>query len=306
MVNPAAWRATAQHLIGEYAISERRSCRVLKMHRSTYRYRAQARNDESLRQAIRALAERKHRWGCPLITDRLRLEGWKDNHKRIERIYQEEKLQVRKRSRKKHAGKERVPLPVPTGINQVWAMDFMSDTVGYHRKMRLLTVLDVYSRECLRIEVDTSLGGVRVARILEELREQRGLPAGIMVDNGPEFSGRALDAWAYARDVKLRFIEPGKPQQNAFIESFNNTLRNECLNENCFVDLEDARRLTEEFRMEYNTERPHSSVGRIPPESYAMRAELPTAAARPEPDGLRSRPAAAMDNSLNGKTNVLG
>ena len=274
MVNPAAWRAAARHLVEVYAISERRSCRVLGMHRSTYQYRALPRNDEPLCRAIRALAERKRRWGCPLITDRLRMEGWKDNHKRIERIYQEQGLQVRKRKRKKHTREERVPLEEPTSVNQVWAMDFMSDAVCGHRKIRLLTVLDVYSRECLRIEVDTSIGGARVARILEELREQRGLPERIMVDNGPEFSGRALDAWAYARDVKLCFIEPGKPQQNAFIESFNNTVRNECLNEHWFVDLADARQIIEAFRVEYNTERPHSSVGRIPPSRFAERAAM--------------------------------
>ncbi len=144
----------------------------------------------------------------------------------------------------------------------------------------MLTVMDCFNRECLRIEVDTSINGVRVARVMEELKAQRGLPKKIVTDNGPEFTGRALDAWAYSRDVKLHFIQPGKPSQNGYIESFNGKLRDECLNEHWFMGIDDARRLIEAWRVEYNTERPHSALGGLAPVEYAM-AELPTAAARP-------------------------
>ena len=185
----------------------------------------------------------------------LRRSGWCDNHKRIERIYLEEKLQVRRRRRKRVCGEAREPLIQPSRPNQVWAMDFMSDALANGRKIRLLNIVDTYSRECLRIEVDTSLPGARVARVLEELRINRGLPEQIMTDNGPEFTGRAMDAWAYAREVKLHFIEPGKPMQNGYVESFNGKFRDECLNENWFIDLPDVRQVTEDYRVDYNEER---------------------------------------------------
>lgn len=280
MVTPTARRDAVDYVVQKYEISQRRGCGLMSIRRSSKYYQPAPANDSALRQAIKDLAARKRRWGVPRIVYKLRSTGWKDNHKRIERIYLEEGLQVRRRKgRKAHAG-EREPLEKPTGPNQVWAMDFVSDALATKRKIKMLTVIDCFNRESLRIEVDTSINGVRVTRVMEQLREQRGLPKKIVTDNGPEFTGKVLDAWAYARDVKLHFIQPGKPSQNGYIESFNGKLRDECLNEHWFMNLEDARKLIEEWRVEYNTERPHSALGGLTPVAYAT-AELPTAAARP-------------------------
>jgi putative transposase len=248
----------------------------MNLRRSSLYYEPVLPNDVALREAISDLAKKKRRWGVPRIVYRLRKTGWKDNHKRIERIYKEEGLQVRRRKgRKAHAG-EREPLEKPTGPNQLWAMDFVSDALANKRKIKMLTIIDCYNRECVRIEVDTSINGTRVARVMEELRDQRGLPQKIVTDNGPEFAGKVLDAWAYSRDVKLHFIQPGKPSQNGYIESFNGKLRDECLNEHWFMSLQDARNLIEEWRNEYNHERPHSSLKGMTPMEFAT-TELPTA-----------------------------
>lgn len=269
--------------------------------RSSYSYPARPTNDQILREAIRSVARERRRWGCPRIIDRLRRDGWTDNHKRIERIYTEEHLQVKYRKKKRMARGEREPLIQPTRINQVWAMDFMGDQLADGRRIRILNILDVYSRECLRIEVDRSLPSVRVIRVLEELREVRGLPEHIMLDNGPEFTSQAMDRWAYARGVKLSFIEPGKPMQNGYIESFNGKFRDECLNEHWFLDVADARMVTQEYQIDYNEERPHSALGRKTPREYAAGVELSTAA----PTGYEEPSGASMDNSLNKEINVV-
>ena len=280
MVTPTARRDAVDYAVRTYGISQRRGCGLFTLRRSSLYYKPVPANDGPLREAIKDLAAKKRRWGVPRIVYKLRNTGWKDNHKRMERIYREEGLQVRRRKGRKAHASEREPLEKPTGPNQVWAMDFVSDALATKRKIKMLTVIDCFNRESLRIEVDTSINGVRVARVMEELRERRGLPRKIVTDNGPEFTGKVLDAWAYARDVKLHFIEPGKPRQNGYIESFNGKLRDECLNEHWFMSLDDARRLIEEWRVEYNTERPHSSLGGLTPVVYAT-AELPTAAGRP-------------------------
>jgi len=256
-------------------------------------YRAARRRDDGpLRQAIRAEAYARRRWGIRRILDRLRRAGWRDNHKRVERIYREEKLQVRRRRRKRVAAAARAPLAQPTGPNQLWAMDFVSDALADGRKTRMLVVIDVYSRECLCIEVDTSLPGRRVVRVLDELTATRALPQRIVTDNGPEFAGRALDTWAFGR-VELHFIDPGKPMQNGYVESFNGKLRDECLNENWFVSLADTRRVVEAFRREYNEDRPHSALGNLTPAEYVARTELPTAGST----GFERPYDPSMDNS---------
>jgi len=298
MVTPTARREAATWASQAYGVSIRRSCGLARLRLGSYYYRRVATDDGPLREAIRQLARKRRRWGCPRIIVGLRRGGWRDNHKRIERIYREEALQVRRRRRKRTSGEAREPLIQPTRTNQVWAMDFMGDALANGRKIRLLNIVDAYSRECLRIEVDTSLPGARVARVLEELRISRGLPERIMTDNGPEFSGRVMDAWAYAREVKLHFIEPGKPMQNGYIESFNGKFRDECLNENWFVDLPDVRQVTEDYRAHYNEERPHSSLGNLTPMEYIAKLELPTAAAVGRSNG-------SMDSSLPEETGVV-
>ena len=254
-----------------YAISARKACWLTGIRRSSFYYEAEPRNDDPLRAAIQDLAKRRRRWGCPRIIDRLRREGWKDNHKRIERVYQEEKLQVRRRNRKRISHGDREPLMAPKGINELWAMDFVSDSMTHGRKLKILAIMDCFSRECVGMVVDTSIGGVRVARTLEELGAKRGCPKQIMSDNGPEFTGSALDAWAYSRDVKLHFIEPGKPTQNGYIESFNGKFRDECLNDNWFISLPDARKTIEEWWRDYNEERPHSALENLTPMEFVAR-----------------------------------
>lgn len=199
-------------------------------------------------------------------------EGQKVNHKRVYRLYQEEGLSVRKRARKSARGgrEARIPLAAPSAPNQLWSLDFVSDTLNWGRKIRMLTVVDTYTRESLAIEVDTSLPGVRVARVLDRIVGERGAPEAISLDNGPELTSRALGQWAYERGVRLRFIDPGKPQQNGFIESFNGKLRDECLNEHWFLSLPHAQRAIEDWRVDYNLNRPHSSLGNLTPEEFRL------------------------------------
>jgi putative transposase len=184
------------------------------------------------------------------------------------RLYREEGLKLRPKKRRKVVSVQRERPPATTGINQRWSMDFVSDTLSCGRRFRALTIVDCHSRECLALEVDTSLNGERVVRVLERLKETRGLPSVIQTDNGPEFTGHTLDAWSYRNRVKLFFIEPGKPVQNAHIESFNGKLRNECLNMEWFTSLREARQVIEEWRSEYNQFRPHSSLANLPPEKW--------------------------------------
>ncbi len=190
------------------------------------------------------------------------------NHKRTERIYKEEGLALRRKRRRKGAAGARVIIPSPERPNQKWSMDFVSDSVVTGRRFRALTIVDDYSRECPAIEVDTSLGGARVVNVLERLAEMRGLPEVITVDNGPEFAGKVLDEWAYRKGVKLSFIRPGKPVENAFAESFNSRLRDECLNDNWFLSVRHAREVIEAWRKDYNTVRPHSSLGGLAPQEF--------------------------------------
>jgi putative transposase len=198
------------------------------------------------------------------------------NHKRVYRLYREEGLAMRRRKRRRFRAEARVPLALPETANEVWTMDYTHDELASGRKFRTLNLMDGYTREALAIEVDTSLPGLRVVRVLERLRERRGTPAAIQVDNGTEFTSRVVDQWAYQQGVALHFIERGKPVQNAFIESFNGKFRDECLNQNWFMDLGDARDRIEAWRVDYNAVRPHSSLRYLTPEEFAV-----SVAARP-------------------------
>ena len=191
------------------------------------------------------------------------------NHKRTERIYREEGLSLRRKRRRKGAAGIRLTMPTPQKPNERWSMDFVTDSIVTGRRFRALTIGDDYSRECPAIEVDTSFGGARVVSVLERLAETRGLPETITMDNGPEFAGRHLDEWAFRKGIKLNFIRPGKPIENAFAESFNGRLRDECLNTNWFMNLKHAKEVIEEWREDYNTVRPHSSLKDMTPAEYA-------------------------------------
>jgi putative transposase len=258
-------------LMTVHQLSQRRACGLVGITRRGYRYASAEDHNQELRQRLRALAEERRRSGCPMLYQVIRREGFAVNHKRVERLYREEGLSLRRRPRRKRMSHLRVMRERPQALNQAWAVDFVHDGLLDGRRFRALTVIDEWSRECLAIEVDLSLTGERVTRVLERLCETRGVPAVIQSDNGPEFRGRVMDGWAYGREVRLQFIEPGKPIQNAFIESFNSRLREECLNEQVFVSLEDARRKIEQWRMRYNRERPHSSLGYLTPEEFAAR-----------------------------------
>lgn len=255
----------------QYAMSERHACRLIGLARSTKRYRKRSSDaDQELRQRLRTLALSRLRFGYRRLGVLLAREGRKANHKRIYRLYRLEGLMVRRRRRKRLVRGMDQPAVAPQRSNERWSMDFVSDCVAGGRTIRALTLVDDYTRECLAIEVDTSLGGMRVRRVLEAVIAKRGRPERIVVDNGPEFRGRAIAAWSEERQVRLQFIQPGKPVQNAFIESFNGRLREECLNANWFVNLADAKRKIEEWRTDYNEQRPHSSLGYLPPQQFAQ------------------------------------
>jgi putative transposase len=254
--------------------------------RSSARYRRRRSGDEELRERLRQLAGERRRFGYRRLHVMLRREGEQVNHKRVYRLYREEGLTVRKRSRKRVSRSERSLALAPTAPNQCWSLDFVSDWLALGRKVRMLTIVDAYTRESLAIEVDTSLPGVRVARVLDRVIAVRGAkPDEIRLDNGPELTSRALDQWAYERGVQLRFIEPGKPVQNAYIESFNGRLRDECLNEHWFLTLAHAREIIEEWRTDYNQRRPHSALGNLTPLEFARVLE-DTQIKQPEPAGL--------------------
>lgn len=247
-----------------------RACGLMGISRSLYRYRSRRPEGAALRARIGELAAVKRRYGYRRIHVLLKREGWTMNVKRTYRLYREAGLAVRVRKRKRIGPFERRPLPKPLHANTSWSMDFVADSLADGRRLRCLTIVDDCTRECLALEVDTSITGTRVVSVLERLADIRGLPQSITVDHGPEFEGKVLDAWAYTNHVMLAFIRPGKPVENAYIESFNGKFRDECLNEHWFITMNQAREVIERWRIEYNTERPHSSLADRTPEEYAQ------------------------------------
>jgi putative transposase len=266
-------RAAVSYVEVEYEISERHACRLLGLGRSTHRYRARkAERDGALRTRLRELAAKRMRFGYRRQTAMRVRAGMAANHKRVYRRYREEGLAMRIRQRRRIRCSGVVTSPAATRPNHRWSMAFVSDCVRTGKVIRMLTIVDDYTRECPAIEVDTSLGGLRVRRVLDRIASERGLPEAIVVDNGPEFRGRALAAWSEERGVRLEFIQPGKPVQNAYVESFNGRLRDECLNANWFPSLSAARRKIETWRQDYNQQRPHSSLNYLPPAEFARTA----------------------------------
>lgn len=237
--------------------------------KSTFYYRARERDDKALRESLSDLAAKRRRWGYRRLLVLLRRRGFADNHKRVYRIYCQEGLQVRKRKGRKTSKWRGEKVPAPEGANERWSLDFVHDVTRNGRKIRVLNVIDDFTRECLSIEVDTSLGGERVGRVLDQITNIRGCPVAILTDNGPEFTSQAMEKWSYSSGVKHQFIEPGKPVQNAYVESFNGKLRDECLNEHWFSNLFEARSIIEEWRVDYNEQRPHSGLGYRTPAEFA-------------------------------------
>src|SRR5574340_982258 len=271
MVSPRLRKQAVVVMRSEVAVSERRACGLMELVRGTYRYRSRRPEDGRLRTRLRELAETRRRFGYRRLQVLLLREGWQVNHKRVYRLYVEEKLSLRRKRGRKRSG-VRQPLPEPMAANQVWSVDFMTDALSSGRRFRTLNIVDDYTRECLAIEVDTSLSGVRVVRVLEQLKQRRGLPRQIRSDNGPEFLSRAVDQWAYEQGLNWHTIQPGRPMENGYVESFNGRFRDECLNENWFTDLPDARISIEQWRQDYNQRRPHSSLQYQTPMEFAAKA----------------------------------
>jgi putative transposase len=270
MVSPQARREAVTVLMAERDFGVTRACGLARLSRSLYRYRSRRADCTRLRERMLEIAAEKRRYGYRRVYRRLRREGWAVNRKRVYRMYREAGLAVRRRKRKRIAAVERKPLPKPQAANLSWSMDFVSDGLADGRRLRCLNIVDDCTRECVAIEVDTSITGSRVKAVMERLADTRGLPRSITVDHGPEFEGQVLDAWAYAANVQLSFIRPGKPNENAYIESFNGKFRDECLNEHWFMTMKHARQIIENWRIEYNTEREHSSLGKRTPQEYAQ------------------------------------
>ena len=268
MVSAPARRELVRYMIDK-GLSERRSLRIIEMSVSAYRYEPAQDRNCVLKEKIIALAQRHRRYGAGMIYLKLRQAGEMVNHKRVDRLYAEAGLQVKKRRRKKIPLSDRHPLERPTSANQVWSMDFVFDRTAEGRSIKSLTVVDDATHEAVTIVPERALGGNQLVRILEQLAGTRGLPKAIRTDNGKEFCSRAMLTWAHTRGVQLFLIEPGKPNQNAYIESFNGRFRDECLNEHWFTSLQHARVVVEAWRKEYNEERPKRSLGGLTPTDYA-------------------------------------
>jgi putative transposase len=269
MVTPGAKRDAVVHAQQAFGVSERRACTVIGIARRVMRYVSRRLDDGPLRARLKALAAERRRFGYRRLGYLLAREGLAPNHKRLLRIYREEGLKVRRRGGRKRALGTRAPLAVPQGPNQCWALDFVSDALVCGRRFRILAIVDQFSRESLGLVADTSLSGARVARELDAVIAARGRPHCIVSDNGTELTSTAILRWSQERGVAWHYIAPGKPQQNAFSESFNGRLRDECLNETLFTSLRHARTVLSAWRLDYNTVRPHSKLGGRTPAEFA-------------------------------------
>ncbi len=282
MVTPAARREAVAHLCSVHGVSQRRACRAIGAERTSIRYRHRRVDDGAMRSRLRELAAVRRRFGWRRLHVLLSREGVHVNHKKLRRLYK--RLQVRRRGGRKRALGTRAPMVLPQGPNQRWSLDFVSDTLTDGRRFRILAMVDDYTREYLCLVADTSLSGLRVVRELDALIARRGRPLGCVSDNGTELTSMAILRWSQTSGVDWHYIAPGKPTQNAFIESFNGRLRDELLNETLFTSLAHARAALEEWRRDYNTERPHSALGNLTPVAYAARnASVPQ-----QPGALRS------------------
>ncbi len=269
-MTPEAKRRVVGFWRAGHSISERRACRLLNLCRASCRYRRRPDRNVQLRSRLRVLAEQRRRFGYRRLQVLLEREGVAVNHKRVRRLYREEGLSLRqRRGRRRYRGVRVVPAR-PVRVNQRWSMDFMSDALADGRRFRVLNVVDDFSREHLAAEPGRSLTGRHVVAVLDRVARQRGYPEAIVSDNGPEFCSRVVDAWAHQHGVQLRFIRPGKPVENAYVESLNGRCRDECLNEHLFVSIDEARLELERWRLDYNGTRPHSSLGNLTPEEFAQ------------------------------------
>ncbi len=269
MVTPDAKREAVAHAREQYGLSERRACQLIGIARRVARYVPTRPDDAGLRIRLRELAAERRRFGYRRLGYLLQREGMAPNHKKLLRIYREEGLKVRRRGGRKRALGTRAPMALPQGPNQRWSLDFVSDAMACGRRFRLLCVVDDFTRECLALVADTSLSGLRVARELDLIAARRGKPLCVVSDNGTELTSTAILRWSQERRVEWHYIAPGKPTQNAFVESFNGRLRDECLNETLFTSLAQARAILAAWQQDYNTVRPHSKLGGKTPAEIA-------------------------------------
>src|SRR3984893_982939 len=280
MVTPAEKREAVAHLRTSFEVSERRASAAVGAERTSVRYRGSRADDAPVRARLRELAAVRRRFGYRRLHVLMRREGLIMNHKKLLRIYREERLQVRRRSGRKRALGTRAPMTIPQGPNQRWSLDFLSDAFTDGRRFRILTVVDDFTRECLALVADTSLPSLRVVRELETTVAHRGRPAMCLSNNGTELTSMAVLRWCQEMRIEWHYIAPGKPTQNAFIESFNGRLRDELLNETLFTSLAQARVVLAAWKDDYNTVRPHSALGNLTPAEYVDRS-----APRPQRDG---------------------
>ena len=279
MVTPAAWREAVAHVCETHDVSQRRACSVLGIDRSSIRYRSVREDDAELRQAMKQVAAERRRFGYRRVHVMLERQGWQVNQKKLRRLYREEKLQVRKRGGRKRALGTRRPMLVPERPNERWSLDFLSDAFTDGRRFRVLAIVDDFSRECLALVADTSLSGLRVTRELTAIMARRGRPRTIVSDDGTELTSIAVLRWCQETRIDWHYIAPGKPMQNAFVESFNGSFRDELLNETLFTSLAEARATITAWMEDYNRNRPHSSLGNLTPREFAMKSRLETKAA---------------------------
>jgi putative transposase len=277
MVRPAVRRQAVEHVQEAFGLSERSACRALGFPRASHRYEPIRAEAPELVAKLRAVAHERPRFGYRRLHLMLRRAGLMVNHKRIYRLYRLEGLTVRIKRRKRLAASPRVAPPPPSRPGQRWSMDFVCDHTAEGLRFRVLTLVDDFSRRSPGLLVERSMSGARVVRFLEELARANGRPEIIVIDNGPEFVSNALDQWAHAHEVRLHFIRPGKPVENAFIESFNGKFRDECLNANWFHGLEHAREVVAEWLEDYNERRPHSSLGGLTPTEFERAQERTSA-----------------------------
>jgi putative transposase len=269
VVKPADKREAVDLLIKEQQCSTSKACAIVQLPRSSYQYQKKPKDDGAIQNALTEVVSKHPTIGFWQSYYRFRNRGERWNHKRVRRIYREMKLNVRRRAKKRLPARVKQPLVIPATANQTWSIDFMSDSLVDGRKFRLFNVLDDYNRESLAIEIDTSLPSLRVQRVLNRLINERSKPAIIRVDNGPEFISHTLQQWCEQNSITLQFIQPGKPMQNAYIERKNGSIRRELLNTYLFYSLAEVRLMAEEWRQDYNHERPHKSLGYLSPVKYA-------------------------------------
>ncbi len=301
MVTPARRRKAVAHLMDAHGMSERRACKTIGSCRMTVRYKTIRTDDGGLRQRMKAIAHERRRFGYRRVHVLLKREGYRVNHKKLFRLYREEKLAVRRRDGRKRAIGTRAPMTVPMGPNERWSLDFVSDQLTCGRRFRVLTVVDDCTRECLALVADTSLSGIRVARELDRLMIERGKPKMVVSDNGSELTSNAILTWADQSRVAWHYIAPGKPMQNAFIESFNGRLRDELLNETLFTSLAQARVALGCWRADYNDARPHSQLGWKTPSEFAFTCHPRRDLALRYAEG--SAPAPVASTAQSGKSN---